>query len=57
MKRRWVQAGDEYTADENVDLDEVDAVEEPPVDVQGEPWGWTKPGPKPRGWREDGMYG
>ena len=27
------------------------------VEIQGEPWGWVKPGPKPKGWREDGDYG
>jgi hypothetical protein len=29
----------------------------PPPHTRGEPWGWTKPGGKPRGWREDGRYG
>lgn len=22
----------------------------PPLDTRGEPWGWTKEGPHPRGW-------
>ena len=55
-----VQAGGSYDAtDEDVDvvLAEPKPAEEPPVEVQGEPWGWTKPGPRPRGWRRDGKYG
>jgi hypothetical protein len=57
-QRRLVRAGEEYddTA-EDVELEEVKPRREPPVEVQGEPWGWTKPGPKPKGWREDGRYG
>jgi len=54
---RRVFAGDEYTVDEDVVLDQPDHVDEPPVEVQGEPWGWTKKGPRPRGWRKDGRYG
>ncbi len=54
---RRVLAGEEYTADEDVELDQPDCHEAPPVEVQGEPWGWTKRGPKPRGWRKDGNYG
>jgi hypothetical protein len=54
---RTVRAGEEYTADDEVELEQPEPVEEPPVEVQGEPWGWTKPGPRPRGWREDGKYG
>jgi hypothetical protein len=55
MPRR-IAPGDTYTIDEEVELEEVAQNEEPPEEVQGEPWGWTKPGPKPRGWREDGRY-
>jgi hypothetical protein len=55
--RRFVRNGDEYTSEEDVELEEVLRAEEPPVDIQGEPWGWTKPGFKPRGWRPDGRYG
>jgi hypothetical protein len=59
--RRLVRDGDEYTDDElargEVELEQVPPRPEPPVDVQGEPWGWTKPGPRPKGWREDGRYG
>jgi hypothetical protein len=56
--RRVVREGEEYddTAEE-VELDTPDPRPEPPVDVQGEPWGWTKPGPRPRGFRDDGQYG
>ena len=60
-RRRRIRDGDEYTTDEldrgEVELEEVPRRPEPPVEVQGEPWGWTKPGPKPKGWREDGDYG
>ena len=60
-RRRIIRDGDEYTIDEldrgEVELEEVPPRPEPPVEVQGEPWGWTKPGPRPKGWREDGRYG
>jgi len=56
-ERRRIRDGDEYTIDEDVELEEVPPRPEPPVEVQGEPWGWTKPGPRPKGWREDGRYG
>jgi hypothetical protein len=57
MPPRKIREGDSYTTDEDVELEEVPRREEPPVEIQGEPWGWTKPGPRPRGWREDGRYG
>ena len=28
----------------------------PPGQTRGEPWGWTKGAPYPRGWKEDGQY-
>jgi hypothetical protein len=53
-RRRLIRAGDEYTQDEldrgEVELEQAPRRPEPPVEVQGEPWGWTKPGPRPRGW-------
>jgi hypothetical protein len=55
---RRVFAGEEYSADEDVVLDTPEEQwPAPPVETQGEPWGWTKRGPKPRGWRKDGRYG
>lgn len=52
--RRLIRDGDAYTDDEDergeVELEQVPRRPEPPVEVQGEPWGWTKPGPRPRGW-------
>jgi len=63
VRERIIHPGEEYDADElerggeEAVLEQVPAYPEPPVDVQGEPWGWTKPGPKPRGWRKDGRYG
>jgi hypothetical protein len=55
---RIIEPGDSYTADEeDIELRQVVPCDEPDIDVQGEPWGWTKDGPKPRGWREDGRYG
>ena len=56
MARRFIRDGDSYTDGEDVELDIPDAYDEPPEEVRGEPWGWTKPGPTPRGWREDGIY-
>jgi hypothetical protein len=51
---RIIRPGEEYTEDElergEVELEQPIRREAPPVDVQGEPWGWTKPGPRPRGW-------
>jgi hypothetical protein len=53
-RRRLIRDGDSYTEEEldrgEVELDEVDRRDEPPIDVQGEPWEWTKPGDRPRGW-------
>jgi len=54
---RRIFDGDEYTVLEDVVLDEPEPADEPPVIVQGEPWGWRKGAPYPRGWREDGKYG
>jgi len=50
MEYRRIRDGDEYTIDEEVTLEEVERASEPDVEIQGEPWGWTKPGPRPRGW-------
>ena len=59
-ERRLIRDGDSFTIDEEdrdeIQLEEVMPNEEPPEEIQGEPWGWTKPGPKPRGLREDGRY-
>jgi len=59
--KRVIHDGDEYTEDElaagEVDRESAVRAPEEPVEVQGEPWGWTKPGPRPRGWREDENYG
>lgn len=58
--RRLVRDGDEFTIDEEergeIELERPEPRPEPPVEVQGEPWGWRKPGPRPKGWREDGRY-
>lgn len=52
--RRIVRDGDDYTEDElergEVELEQVERRSEPPVEIQGEPWGWTKEGDRPRGW-------
>lgn len=57
-ERRRIRDGDEYTTDEDVDLETPEPEPNPPPeDLRGEPWGWTKPGPRPRGWRQDGRYG
>lgn len=49
MPRR-ISPGDEYKDGEDIELAEPPRFEEPPVEIQGEPWGWSKAGPKPRGW-------
>jgi hypothetical protein len=54
--QRRIEEGDIYEFGEDVLLVEPQPTEEPPIEVQGEPWGWTKPGAKPRGWRQDGRY-
>jgi hypothetical protein len=56
-QRRLIRADEEYDGDEDVDLEQVTPNPEPPVEVQGEPMGWTKGPPYPKGWREDGRYG
>lgn len=52
--RRLVRDGGEYTIDEEdrgeIELDLPGRRPEPPIEVQGEPWGWTKDGPRPKGW-------
>lgn len=56
--RRLIRELDSYTIDEDDDVEcmEVVPYAEPPTEVQGEPWGWTKGPPRPRGYREDGRY-
>jgi hypothetical protein len=58
--RRFVEEGETFTIDEEMsgtaETVQRDPNPEPPVDIQGEPWGWTKGPPYPRGWREDGRY-
>ncbi len=53
-RRRLLRDGDEYTIEQEdrgeVEREEVERFPEPGVEVQGEPWGWTKDGPRPRGW-------
>lgn len=53
-RRRLLRDGDEYTIEQEdrgeVEREEVERFPEPDVEVQGEPWGWTKDGPRPRGW-------
>lgn len=52
--RRLVRDGDVFTIDEEerneLEFERPERRPEPPVDVQGEPWGWTKDGPRPKGW-------
>lgn len=58
-RRRRVRDGDSYTIDEEEDvkLIGVDPISDPPdEETRGEPWGWTKGAPFPRGYREDGRY-
>jgi hypothetical protein len=53
-ERQIIRDGDEYTIDEDergeIEREKVARYPEPPVEVQGEPWGWTKPGARPSGW-------
>lgn len=60
--RRRVRPGETYTREEEergeIELEDVEPRSDPPPEhTRGEPWGWTKEGDKPRGWREDGRYG
>jgi hypothetical protein len=61
-RRRLVRDGDSYTLDEedrgDVELEEVPRRDEPPIEIQGEPWGGSKWNRDfhPLGWREDGDY-
>lgn len=61
-RRRLIRPGETYTVDDEddgdgIELEQVDRREEPPVEVQGEPWGWPDDKPRrPKGWREDGIY-
>jgi hypothetical protein len=59
---RLIHLGDSYTFAEYmaglVELEEIPPnPEPPPEETRGEPWGWTKGAPYPRGYREDGNYG
>lgn len=56
---RKIKEGEAYTVDDEnaIELEIPERRIEPPVDIQGEPWGWTKEGDKPFGYREDGKYG
>ena len=59
--RRIIKQGDSFTIDEDeageIQREEVMPVPDPPPpETRGEPWGWTKGPPYPRGWREDGKY-
>jgi hypothetical protein len=54
-RRRRIREGDEYTVDEEdrgrAEREEVEPdPDPPPEEVRGEPWGWRKLGPRPRGW-------
>lgn len=55
MPRRRIREGDIFTINEE-DRDQLEFEtpepdsDPPPEEVRGEPWGWTKPGPRPRGW-------
>jgi len=55
-KPRRVREGDSYTIDEDVELEQALPREAPPIEIQGESWGWTKGAPYPLGWREDDNY-
>ena len=55
--RRLIHRGDEYTLrellDGEVELEEVPPDPDPPPgETRGEPWGWTKGPPYPRGYQE-----
>lgn len=62
LERRRIRDGDEYNIDEEnagqIEREEVEPRPEPPIDIQGEPWGGSKWNRDlhPEGWREDGRY-
>ena len=45
-----IKAGMSYTIDDDIELEEIKPRVAPDIDIQGEPWGWTKAGPRPKGW-------
>ena len=50
-RRRLVRPGETYTLSETVELEDVPPdPDPPPEETRGEPWGWTKGPPYPRGW-------
>lgn len=53
-ERRRIRDGDSFDIDEDergkLDFERPRPFPEPSVDIQGEPWGWLKDGPRPRGW-------
>lgn len=58
MPLRFVHIGDTYNINEEdeggVDLEQVEmTTPEPPEDIEGEPWDWTKDGPRPPARRSD----
>lgn len=57
-RKRRIHDGDEYTIDQedDIELEMPERRNAPPEDIQGEPWGWTKEGHKPIGYRPDGKY-
>jgi hypothetical protein len=60
-RRRAIRSGDTFTIDEDlaneIEREDVLPDPDPPLEeTRGEPWGWTKGPPYPRGWREDGNY-
>lgn len=60
-RRRLIRTGDEFTIEEDlgnlIEREDADPdPDPPPEETRGEPWGWTKGPPYPRGWQEDGNY-
>jgi|SRR5215472_13151929 len=58
---RIIHDGEYFYADEVegglVELEQPPPVDDPPPEAtRGEPWGWRKGAPYPRGWRADGRY-
>lgn len=46
-----IHAGEPYHEGDDVEIRQLAPTTDPPPEtVRGEPWGWTKPGPRPRGW-------
>lgn len=58
-RKRQIHQDDVFTIteEEEIEREEIEPdPNPPPEETRGEPWGWTKGPPFPRGYRKDGRY-